>query len=156
MKPFLGLLLCCVLALFSSRRVDVWQSEEALWQEAVRQSPEMPRTHMNLGSVYEQRHRYQDAMDQYQETMRWSWTANRMQKHQRMSRAMAESNIALLLLTRSDFKGAIEMATAALNTYPIRGALLNRGTAYLALHRCDDMIIDYLQAGIWDLPRCQK
>lgn len=150
-----GLLTVGLLALTTFERSAVWQSEKALWAEAVRLSPKKPRPHLNLGLEFEKRGDYVLAMREFELARAWSLTLNRMPKHQRMSQAAAESNISLLLLVQGRFRDARDMASHAIEVYPeIRSAYLNRGTANLALGYCGLAVLDYARVGVPEMPRC--
>lgn len=155
MRTVFGVVVLALLGFAAYQRSTVWQSEEALWAEAARLSPEMPRPHLNLGIELEKRGQYDAAMREFELAQYWSQTTNRMEKHQRMSQASAESNISLLMLVEGRFHDARDMATHAIEVYPeIKTAYVNRATANLAMGHCALAILDYSRVGIADLPRC--
>ena len=152
----LAVLLFLALAVVTYRRSLVWQSENALWTDAVSSSPEMPRPHLNLGLEYEKAGDLQRALAEFDTAERLSYASYRNGKHQRMSRVAARSNIALIWLVQGRYRESEELLNAALTDWPgYPQALVNRGTAKLAQGRCQEAAIDYLMAGVLELPRCR-
>ncbi|MBI2504362.1 MAG: tetratricopeptide repeat protein [Candidatus Latescibacteria bacterium] len=49
----------------SWQRTQVWQSPEALWQDALRKGPHMPRPHLYVGDCHQQAGRHEEALREY-------------------------------------------------------------------------------------------
>lgn len=160
-KGYFGLLLLLGMALLSFRQSLVWQSEMSLWAQAVAVSPQSPRPRINLGLELQQRGRYPEALAQYQEAVRLSWDKRRLPSHQAISMAGASNNIAALLMTAGRFEESRSLSDLVLKDWPrMPEALVNRGTANLALGNCAGAIADYKLAyevaGVKSgLPKCQ-
>ncbi len=68
-KPrYSGAIMMVVSLLFGSatiRRNQVWANSLSLWTDAERKSPALARPHLNLGQVYQERGRYEEALAEY-------------------------------------------------------------------------------------------
>jgi protein O-mannosyl-transferase len=62
---FLSSLVIVIFAATTFIRNAVWQSEIALWEDAVEKSPNKGRTHHNLGRAYDTNRRPRNAFEQY-------------------------------------------------------------------------------------------
>ena len=150
-----GLLWLVVLCSSTWTRSLVWQSETQLWEEAALRSPRMPRPHLNLGLIYERELRLDDALSQFEHARYLTLQVGRDRKHQLMSRASAESNIALVRLMQEDYPEALHMATLAINSYPeLINAYINRALAELTMGMCDAAEQDFKKSGLERYPRC--
>ncbi len=61
-----ALLVVAALTAATIARNVVWQSDMALWEDAVRKSPNKGRAHHNLGRVYDRKGFFDEAYAQYQ------------------------------------------------------------------------------------------
>lgn len=157
MKQVFGLSIILACAVASYNRSLVWQAEKSIWAEAARVSPESPRPHINLGIELEKEEKYDAALTEFNQALLLSQTANRMQKHQRMSAAAAESNIALIFLVKGQWQDAIRRSDRALEYHPgLASAYVNKGMAYLIAGRCDLVAEAYILGGGEKLPRCAR
>jgi len=62
--------LLALLAILAYQRNELWASDTALWEDAVRTSPANARAHFQLAHTYNTNGRYQDALTQYAEAAR--------------------------------------------------------------------------------------
>jgi tetratricopeptide (TPR) repeat protein len=53
----------------SHMRNGIWQTRTALWEDTVQKSPQKARTHRNLGRIYEETGRFNEALTQYREAI---------------------------------------------------------------------------------------
>lgn len=124
MRSKRGLFLFCAaaclyivfLSAMAYRRNVVWRTEESLWLDVVRKSPNKARGHNNLGAVYLEQKRHADAIAQYREAI--ALDPNHHNSHVNLSFALTSSQ-------RPD--EAIAMANRALQIKP------NSPQAYHAL-----------------------
>lgn len=155
MKSLIGAVVLLACAVFTYQRSHVWQSRESIWAEAVKESPLLPRTHLNLGELYDDRHQFTLAIDQNNAAFDLSFDPRRMKRHQEMTRRSAQANVARILLEMGQFKASAELNTQILEQNPFdQTALINRAAARMALHDCPEAFLDYLKAGFSELPQC--
>ncbi len=153
---FFGLLLMSTLAFATYSRSLVWQSEKTLWADAARKSPGLPRPHINLGLELEREGRFDASMSEFIKALKTSRTVEWPPYMKQSSKSTAMSNIALILLVQGHYPESAELSSATLKEFPtLRPALVNRGTAYLAMGRCFDAQKDYLAAAVARLPVCR-
>ncbi len=153
---FFGLFLLGALATATYSRGLVWQSEKTLWAEAARKSPGLPRPHINLGLEYQREGQYAASLNEFLYARATSKTVQWPNDQKRFSRSTAEANIALIWMIQGRFEDSAALSTATLRDFPtLRPALINRGTAYLAMGRCFDAQRDYLAAAVPRLPVCR-
>lgn len=155
MRSLIGTAILLACAVLTYQRSHVWQSPESIWAEAVKESPLLPRTHLNLSGVYQEQKRYDDAIAEDQKAWDLSGDVRRMRRHQEMTEQSAESDMALLYLMKGDFRMSARMNGAILSSHPNdKTALINMAAAEMALGMCPQAFVDYMKAGIADLPHC--
>jgi protein O-mannosyl-transferase len=74
MPAYAGMAFCILIVLFLSgatyARNNVWRSEVALWEDAVRKSPSKVRSRSNLGHFYYEQGRFDEAIREYETALR--------------------------------------------------------------------------------------
>jgi tetratricopeptide (TPR) repeat protein len=156
MKSLIGAAILMVCAVLTYQRSQAWQSHESIWEEAVKESPLLPRPHLNLSGAYEEKGQYEKALAEELEALQLSSDGRRMARHQSMTKMDAMVNIALLYLLKGEFRKSEELNSEILEDIPDdKTALINRAAARMALHDCPEAFLDYLKAGFQELPKCQ-
>jgi tetratricopeptide (TPR) repeat protein len=119
----------------------VWQSEESLWEDVIRNSPMKARGYNGLGLAYFNRGRYDRAIEAF---------AKAIALHP--SYGVAFNNIGNALYRNGLYDRAIEAQTEAIALEPDNAIFRdNRGLSYLAIGAYDRALDDFSRAIALDL-----
>ena len=101
-----GGLALVALASLSMHRATVWEDERDLWHAAVQHSPTKPRPWINLGNQYARQHMDGPAEDAFLWASHLTQQPGRSREEQYLGWAVADTNVALMLLRRGDLAQA--------------------------------------------------
>jgi len=116
-------LLILLLMTGSYWRNRVWNSELELWTDCVKKSPNKDRPHVNLGNVFLNQGKYQEATNQYNEALRIN-----------PNDAEAHYNLGNVFLNQGKYQEATSRYNEALRINPNDAkAHYNLGNGYLTI-----------------------
>ena len=128
--------LCIVTFTFSVltyQRNNIWQDSKTLWTDTLKKSPNSPIAHINLGEVYHDSGRLDDAVREYKVALSLAPGASG-----------AYYNLGLIYLFRNQFDKAVNAFKAVVKLNPNMGdAHYNLGTAYSEQRKLDDAIASF-------------
>lgn len=131
----IALILLLISALTIKRNPD-WKNDMTLFTQLVKQYPENPYGHSNLGSAYIQRrgeHDLELAEKEFEKALALEPTIQSV-----------HTPLGYIKLERGDFEGAVYYYSEALAIFPFdREARINRGIAYEKLGRYKEALADY-------------
>jgi protein O-mannosyl-transferase len=146
-KPLIGfvVLILLLFAVISYQRNHVWKDERTLWEDVVRKAPGKARGHNNLGLVYWNLKRSEEALNEYQVAL--TLNPDYLEAH---------NNIGMAYQGLRRFEEAIREYQTALTLEPgFTPAYYNLGTVYHDLGRLEEAIREYEKALMLD-PRYVK
>jgi hypothetical protein len=115
----LGLIVWICLSLFVLIvRVQVWQSDVAIWKEAVQWAPWKPRPWVNLGGAYARASNMPSALYCEREAIERGSRPTRLRDERIGGVAVAEADAALLLNAFGEHDAAIGYARRAMGAAP--------------------------------------
>jgi tetratricopeptide (TPR) repeat protein len=121
------------------QRVHVWQSEKALWAEALRASPLKPRPWINYGRTVELAGDLDGAERAYREAISLSFDPRRHPLQQRFAMVAAETNIAHVYMKRGLNASAMRILDQVLATWPnFPYAQINRAALLSSVGACQE------------------
>ena len=104
-------------------RNRVWNSELEIWTDCVKKSPNKARSHNNLGNIFLNQGRYQEAINQYNEALRIN-----------PNYAEAHNNLGNAFLNQGRYQEATNQYNEALRINPnIAEVHYNLGNVYLLI-----------------------
>ncbi len=162
--------LSIVLGIATVKRNMVWQTEQTLWEDIVKKSPNKYRANLNLGNVYQLQGKYDKSLPYYDKAisvMPYGYKALNSRAvvyymKGRMDEAMADlnrsiqanpqyddpyNNRANMYRQRGEFQKALEdynMAIKVSQFAPV--AYKNRADVYLKLNNIENALADYRAA----------
>ena len=133
----IGFVILVLIALGHSTfmRNFAWQTEEALWLDAVRKSPNLSRPHHNLGKCYTDMGLKQTALAQYRKALQLPDGPNRKAHYQiHYNMGLIYQSFEDFELARKHFITALDLNPGYLNAYSCLGILdLEQGESDKAL-----------------------
>lgn len=130
---FLAILLIFAYSIRTITRNMVWRNPLVFWEERVKYPPATVRAHTNLGSVYQDLGRYEEAEEQLKASM-----------EAMPSYADSHNNLGNVYYEKGLYDKAIEEFKTTLKLNPdLIKAYFNLGNTYLKLNRYNDAIEEY-------------
>jgi tetratricopeptide (TPR) repeat protein len=162
--------LCIILGIATVRRNAVWRTEQTLWEDIIRNSPDKYRANLNLGNVYQLQGEYDRSLPYYNKAitvMPYGYKAYNSRgvvyyMKGNADAAMADFNMAIranpayddpynnrgnLYRQRGEYQKAIDDYNRSIRISQFAPvAYKNRGDAYAKLNNVDNAVADYQSA----------
>ncbi len=129
-------LIIAVLSVLTFQRNKVWQSEQSLWEDIITKSPAKAKPHSNLGTIYFENRRYDDALEMFNKAITFLPEYSRAYNN----RAAVYIQMNKPELAIQDLNAALEMGLEQSEVYN------NRGDAYEKQRKYDLALKDYQKA----------
>jgi tetratricopeptide (TPR) repeat protein len=129
-----GLLL--VLGMLSWQRAWVYENLETIWTDTLAQNPDSWMAHNNMGDVYLQQQKLEEARGEYEQALKLN-----------PQEVNAHSNLGIILAQEGDYHASIREFNAALKIRPNFGRAINNLAAALESEgRTDEALTAYRKA----------
>jgi len=132
----LGSLVVIMFCVLTIQRNKVWQTQIALWEDVVSKSPHKARSHLNLGSAYLRKKKYDSALLSFMKTVELD-----------QLNTIAYSNIGIIYEETGNNALALDYYNKAIDSdagFP--DIFSNRGIVYMNLNQAEKALFDFNKA----------
>ncbi|MEO6568100.1 MAG: tetratricopeptide repeat protein [Opitutaceae bacterium] len=131
-----GLSVVTAATILTVHRNNIYQNDQVLWEDTVAKRPNNARAQNNLGLVYYQRGRIDDAIGRYRESVRLD-----------AGSAQAHYNLGLALMSAGQLSDAVEAFRTAVRIIPYYfNAHLNWAVVLMKLGRAEEALTHFADA----------